>query len=401
MPSTFQLATRIAAALGLCALAGVQAAAARPVQVCTFPGSPTHTLDRQVVAAVFKTLGQPYKLVAVDFGESDDPVSGNQMGKALATTCDTFVGVPVSTDVDPNPDAFRVSAPYASAQFVRFQLRHPEAKASQGGLISVAFETPAQIIAVREHDQKLDVENTSEDVVHAVTRGEAAAGIVWYPTLVSYRRQHPKVDFVVENTHSNLSNWQLTFVANHDRGALLDTISGALKRLDRSGQLKRITSPWELSTAAQARTAATHDAPQAHAQQLGLATPMSGSFVRVSTDAAATHTAQFDNTQVGAGDKLYAAECAKCHGDHLQGKTAPALRGSGFQPAKNSTVTKGGLYQYMSTNMPADKPGQLKPQQYADIMAYMLQENGYAPTGKVLTNDDAENDNSPFNSHVK
>ena len=400
MPSTFRLATRIAAALGLCALAGAQAAAARPVQVCTFPGSPTRTLDRQVVAAVFKTLGQPYKLIAFDFGASDDPVSGNQMGKALATTCDTFVGVPVSTDVDPNPDAFRVSAPYASAQFVRFQLRHPEAKASQGGLISVAFETPAQIIAAREHDEKLDVENTSEDVVHAVARGEAAAGIVWYPTLVSYRRQHPKVDFVVENTHSNLSNWQLTFVANHDRGALLGTISGALKRMEQSGKLKRITSPWEFSRASQAnRTAAVGDT--AHAQRLALATPMSGSFVRASTDASATHTAQFDSSQVGAGEKLYAAECAKCHGDLLQGKTAPALRGPGFQPTKNSTVTKGGLYQYMSTNMPADKPGQLKPQQYADIMAYMLQENGYAPNGKVLTNDDAENDNSPFNSHVK
>lgn len=393
---TFRLPARIAAALGMLAFAGAQAAAAQPARICTFPDSPTRTLDHQVTDAVFKTLGRPYKLIAFDFGESDDPVSGNKMSHALATECDAFVGVPVSKDI--STKEFSVSTPYAHAQFVKFHLRQPARRSDD--LVSVAFETPAQIIAAREHDQKLDVENTSADVVHAVAKGSATYGIVWYPTLVAYQREHPKADFVVERTDTPLSNWQLTFVAAHGRTALLDAISGAIARMQRSGELQRIAAPWEMSRAA-ARTDTAGAEPAAHAQLLGLATPSAGSFVRVSTDAQAVHSAQFADAQVRTGGKLYAAECAKCHGDKLEGRTAPALRGSGFQPEANSAVTKGGLYQYMTTNMPADKPGQLKPQQYADILAYMLHENGYSPTGKVLTNSAAESDNTPFNSYVK
>jgi mono/diheme cytochrome c family protein len=39
------------------------------------------------------------------------------------------------------------------------------------------------------------------------------------------------------------------------------------------------------------------------------------------------------------------------------------------------------LFQHMSTTMPEDNPGSLKPQQYADIVAYFLRLNGY-PAGK-------------------
>jgi polar amino acid transport system substrate-binding protein len=36
----------------------------------------------------------------------------------------------------------------------------------------------------------------------------------------------------------------------------------------------------------------------------------------------------------------------------------------------------------MSTTMPEDNPGSLKPQQYADVVAYFLELNGY-PEGKA------------------
>jgi hypothetical protein len=36
----------------------------------------------------------------------------------------------------------------------------------------------------------------------------------------------------------------------------------------------------------------------------------------------------------------------------------------------------------MSTTMPEDNPGSLKPQQYADVVAYFLKLNGY-PAGKT------------------
>lgn len=40
------------------------------------------------------------------------------------------------------------------------------------------------------------------------------------------------------------------------------------------------------------------------------------------------------------------------------------------------------LFQHMSTTMPEDNPGSLKPQQYADVVAYFLKLNDY-PAGKA------------------
>jgi len=395
---SLRLSARIAAMFGLCALTGIQVAAADPVQVCSFPESPTRVLDRQVVEAVFKTIGQPYRMVAYDFGESDDPVSGSKLARALATKCDTFVGLPVNRDI-PTKD-FRVSAPYARAQFVKFHLRQPTRDVRPAGLVAVAFESPAQIIAVRAHERKLDVVNTSADVVDAVVKGDAATGIVWYPTLVDYKGQNPAADFVIERVSSGLSNWELTFVAGPDKSALLDAISGAIGRLNRSGELRRLATPWEMSHA-DTPSSAAQAAAAAQVRRLGLATTVTSGFPRVSSDATEQHTAPFSDAQVASGGKLYTARCAKCHGEQLQGRTGPALRGPGFQPAQDSKASKAAIYLYLSTNMPADKPGKLKPQAYADIMAYLLHENGYAPSGKKLTDDAAGGDNSSFNSYVK
>ncbi|WP_302789772.1 c-type cytochrome, partial [Escherichia coli] len=69
--------------------------------------------------------------------------------------------------------------------------------------------------------------------------------------------------------------------------------------------------------------------------------------------------------------------CAKCHGDQLEGNTAPALSGESFAPEGKSHITVGGIFQYMSNNMPADRPGKMTAQEYEDVMAFLLYSNGY------------------------
>jgi hypothetical protein len=39
--------------------------------------------------------------------------------------------------------------------------------------------------------------------------------------------------------------------------------------------------------------------------------------------------------------------------------------------------TVGDLFYSISTLMPEDSPGSLRPEEYADIVSYMLRENGY------------------------
>ncbi len=47
--------------------------------------------------------------------------------------------------------------------------------------------------------------------------------------------------------------------------------------------------------------------------------------------------------------------------------------------------TVGQVYDFASRNMPANKPGSLKSEEYLDIISFALQANGFEPDGKPLT----------------
>ena len=56
---------------------------------------------------------------------------------------------------------------------------------------------------------------------------------------------------------------------------------------------------------------------------------------------------------------------------------APALKGDSFQATWFGQPASS-LLEYISTNMPQDRPGALKPEQYAQLLALILKENGVA-----------------------
>lgn len=151
------------------------------------------------------------------------------------------------------------------------------------------------------------------------------------------------------------------------------------------GRLASLTREWDLPARAQMkRTNARSPVAQ-------------GGFVRVCATAVATMP-PFDGAQVAHGKRLYASACAKCHGAALQGVTAPALTGPSFAPAGHSHLTLGGIFGYLSTNMPADRAGKMKPEDYTDIMAFLLYSNGYRPTSAKLTADVARTSTTPLNA---
>ncbi len=386
------------ALLAVAALSAASIAHAAPVALCAFPSSPTHDADLHVAAAVFKHLGLAYRQVDLSAELGKHATSEFAMTRLLQTRCSVFVGVPVGLTQSQFQQGVAVSAPYMTATFVKFRLAAPAA-GSDGAGVAVAYKSPAQLIAAEEKDSDFDVENTTGDVINAVAAGKVGSGIVWYPSLVAYERAHSAVHFDVQPTRTNVSDWTLRFVAADAHRGLISRISTAIASLSASGALGGITSPWTLRP-----TAAEVDVDQQPHLQPAVYHPTADSgfrLVQVSDTEGAEHKADFAASQIVSGKKLYAADCAQCHGDAMQGRTAPALRGPGFAPATNSTMTIGGIDQYVTTNMPADKPGQLKPKEYADIMAYLLHANGYEPSGKVMTPDSASNDQSAFNSYVK
>jgi len=86
--------------------------------------------------------------------------------------------------------------------------------------------------------------------------------------------------------------------------------------------------------------------------------------------------------QADRGNDAYGTSCAHCHASDLQGdvrKEIPSLaEGDFFVRWANRSL--GELFDTISKDMPADRPGALAARQYADILAYILQVNKF-PAG--------------------
>ena len=89
--------------------------------------------------------------------------------------------------------------------------------------------------------------------------------------------------------------------------------------------------------------------------------------------------------QATAGAGVYNQACAACHGSQLEGVAAPALKGSAFGEMANAqSLTADALLDVIANTMPQSDPGSMKPEEYAAVTAYILQQNGYPAGGAAL-----------------
>jgi alcohol dehydrogenase (cytochrome c) len=99
--------------------------------------------------------------------------------------------------------------------------------------------------------------------------------------------------------------------------------------------------------------------------------------------------ALFTSPQAVAGKAAYQQNCASCHGANVDdGNTAPPLRGATFL-SKYTGKPAADLFTYVSTKMPPENPGSIRGAEYAQIIAYVLQQNGYATGWKEFASDSA------------
>jgi S-disulfanyl-L-cysteine oxidoreductase SoxD len=96
-----------------------------------------------------------------------------------------------------------------------------------------------------------------------------------------------------------------------------------------------------------------------------------------------TWSGVFTAEQVARGKEKTAAECAACHGATLKGDLAPALVGADFIDHWYD-ARLGELVLRIQGTMPQSAPGSLKPEEYADIVAFLLAENGFPAGGETL-----------------
>ena len=88
----------------------------------------------------------------------------------------------------------------------------------------------------------------------------------------------------------------------------------------------------------------------------------------------------FNSAQADRGKALFMDNCAKCHGETLQGdEAAPQLAGPNFLSNWNGE-TVNDLVERIRTTMPADDPGKFSRPSATDLATFILSSNGM-PSG--------------------
>lgn len=97
-----------------------------------------------------------------------------------------------------------------------------------------------------------------------------------------------------------------------------------------------------------------------------------------------TLSLSYTAAQADQGRIAYVEHCASCHGEKMDdGAYAPSLKGLEFRQ-KWGAESAEALFSYTGTNMPPARPGTLGDESYAQLLAYILQENGSKPGTREL-----------------
>ena len=95
--------------------------------------------------------------------------------------------------------------------------------------------------------------------------------------------------------------------------------------------------------------------------------------------------ASYNVAQAELGAQIYQKSCASCHLANLRGNfEAPELAGPNFR-RKWGTRPVSELLQYNRQTMPVQIPGSLSDEEYASLVAYLMEANGVAPREAPLS----------------
>jgi cytochrome c len=104
------------------------------------------------------------------------------------------------------------------------------------------------------------------------------------------------------------------------------------------------------------------------------------------TEGSSTGAALYSDAQAQKGIDVYETQCGMCHGANMEGAQGPTLLG---QTLASHYATVGDLMQFIVQNMPMSDPGSLSHDDYVDILAFILQKNGWPSGDRLLAFADA------------
>lgn len=384
------------------------AANASALSVCVDTSSPGAAMDRKVAAAVAHQQGVSLRVHEFDgSGDDDDGFALKEFNRMAASECQLVLGFPVDAGNGDVPDGLRATAAYARTGFVLVTPTQQHADSlsalAQGSEVAVTMQTAPNLYFAAHPQIKANVRPNDQAAIAALEKHQVQAAVLWRPAVADYlQKQGQAQQFGYSELDEPHARWNLVALydpANADAAARFEQ---SIRTLQQRGQLAALLQPYAVVADGQRTANAMTMALLRRGTQLAQAAkPPSAKSDAVAAASAspaaanAGHPALYTAEQAEKGKADYADNCALCHGDALEGRAGPALKGKNFANP-NANFHVGDIFAIVSLNMPATQPASLPPDQYVEIMAFLLQQNGYPAGSAALTFDAAKASTVPL-----
>lgn len=358
----------------LAASAASNLARAGTLSVCVDTSNPAHPMDLKVAGAVAHQLGDRLQVHRFNGSGDDEGYSLKNFRNLLDKHCSLVMGFPVEPVAGAGtPPGTKATQAYARTGYVLVTARKGGAStlsALPGGTkVAVTYQTTPNLYFAGHPNLEAHVFLSDALSVQALRWGKVQAAMLWRPTVVSALSadSHRFAEHHLDEPHANFN-----LVALYADPAVARRFDGALHALRKDCRLQPLLGPYaEPVKAPSARCASAGAHKQARASGGGSHLP-----------------ALYTQAQATQGKAKFEDNCSMCHGPKLEGRAGPALKGPNFA-SKEADFHVKDIFSILVHNMPATQPGSLPKQDYVEIMAFLLKENGYPSGSTRLTYEDA------------
>lgn len=377
-------------------------AIAADLSVCIDRSSPTAAMDTSLAHAVARQEGATLKVHAFDGSGDDDGFALEHFHTLASKSCALVLGFPLDADAHGVPAGLIASTPYGHTGFV---LVTPTASHSssldqlpKGSDVAVTYQTTPNLYFIDHTNVHADVHLSDAGSFKALESHTVGAAMLWRPTVMRFlSERHETGRFQLHELNERHARFNLVALYDRKNTAQAKSFEHAIEAMDASGELGRVLAPY-----AQTGTAL----PTRRSNSAMLKRSADGRIDRTCSSEhkdehkhgrkpAPAPPALFTTVQADHGKAKFKQNCARCHGPNLEGRAGPALKGDNFASASSEFDIKD-IFSILVHNMPATEPGSLAHDDYVEIMAFLLHENGYPAGHKALTFEEAERSKVPL-----
>ena len=369
-------------------------AAAAELSVCIDSSSPTASMDANLARAVAAQQGSTLRVHAFNGSGGDEGFALSKFNQLAKDRCALVLGFPIDADAHAVPPGLLASTPYGHTGFVLVTPRGSRAETLAElplhSDVAVTYQTTPNLYFASHPNVEADVHRSDEGSLQALEKHAVSAAMLWQPTIVRYlASRHEANRFSYHELREPHAQFNLVALYDSAHAPAARAFEQAIDALARAGQLARLLAPYAQAGAALPVLRGT--AMLRHARRGAASGGHCGGSAGKPRKPAAV-PALYTVAQADSGKVKFLANCAQCHGPTLEGRAGPALKGPNFASAQ-SKFHVSDIFAIVSKNMPATDPGSLAHDDYVEIMAFLLQQNGYPDGSKTLTFDEAKRSN--------